>query len=84
MEPASQCSEKPAHKPFIRKMRPLSTITSPTQRQSGMILPLPCSGMFSHAKSWMCVLPKKNARPAMMNRTPKKIEIDSVTDHTFL
>ena len=41
MEPANQCSEKPAHKPFIRKMRPLSTITSPIQRQSGMILPLP-------------------------------------------
>lgn len=77
MEPASQCSEKPAHKPFIRKMRPLSTITSPTQRQSGMILPLP---LLRH------VFPRKklDVRPSEEKRKARYDEQDSQKDIDIL
>lgn len=83
MEPASQCSENPAHKPFIRKMRPLRTITSPTQRQSGMILPLPCSGMFSHAKSWM-VRPSEEKRKARYDEQDSQKDIDILHNRSHL
>ena len=86
MEPINQWLEKSDDKTFIKKIIPLRIITSPMLRQSGIILILSFSscGMFFHAERWMCAFPKKNTKPVMMKRTPKKTQTKSMTDHTFL